>query len=253
VSVPLFLSAVESRQSNHFGQLSLGFACRSILHPKDGQAFDDCPSVREGVKAADLNVFAKSLQVNVAHPANRAATAGGKAMQKSLAFLLFIELLLQRGENPGIYPFDLTLGTPSHRILQGCPRAMHRFDCLGNHPALLRQLMPQAGADLGQRPLFVAKREQMTASRDPVIEAVQLAFQRPRSTAFEQFRMNGTSKQVQAKFGNLGADKKHKSRLGKSQGHRTTPDVLKLQDACTRLAETGPKRKRAAADRRAEL
>lgn len=192
----------------------LGLAL-SVLHPENRQAFHDCQGVRKRVKAADLNVPAKGLQVDIAHSTNRAAAAGSEAVQESFAFLLFIELLLNRRKYPGINPFDLALRVPRHGILQGRSRSMNRFNRLGNHAPLLGQFMPKPGANFGQRPLFVLKRQDVPAGGDAIIEAVKFALQGPRSTAFEQFRMNGTSEQVQAEFGNFGADEEHGSRSGK--------------------------------------
>lgn len=128
-------------------------------------------------------------------------------MQQAFAFLLLIQLLLNGREDAGIDPFDLTFRVPGHCILQGCPGVMDRFNCLGNHPPLLRQLMPQPGTDFRQGPLFVAKRQLMPTGGDAIIEMVKFPLQGSRSTAFEQFRMNGTPKQVQTKFSDLGADK----------------------------------------------
>lgn len=148
----------------------------------------------------------ESLQVNVADPADRTPAARLEAMQQPFALPLFVQLLLNGGEHPRVNPLHLALGTPGDGILQRGSRPMQRLDGLGNHPPLLRKLMPQPGTDFGQCPLLVSKSEQVATSRDPVIEPVLFPLQGPRSTAFEQFRVNGTSKQMQTEFGNLGAN-----------------------------------------------
>jgi hypothetical protein len=66
--------------------------------------------------------------------------------------------------------------------------------------------MSQAGADFCQCPLLMLKRQQVTASRDSIIQPVILSLKYPRSTGLEQFRMNGTSEQVQSEFFDFGAN-----------------------------------------------
>lgn len=167
-----------------------------ILHPKNRQTLHDGGRIGESVEAAHLYMSPKGLQVNVADAADRTAAAWLEPVQQSFAFLLLLKLLLNVNKNPRIHAFDLEFTAPGNRVLQRRPFAMQRLDRSGDHPPLLRQVMPEASADFSQRPLLMLKRQQVTTSRDSIIQPIVLPLKYPRSTWFEQFRMNGTSEQV---------------------------------------------------------
>lgn len=178
----------------------------SILHSKNRQTLHDGGRIRESVEAAHLHMSPKGLQVNVADAADRTAAAWLEPMQQPFAFFLLLKLLLNVNKNPRIHAFDLEFTAPSDCVLQRRPFPMQRLDRTGNHPPLLRQVMPQTGTDFSQRPLLMLKCQQVTASRDSIIQPVVLPLKYPRSTRLEQFRMNGTSEQVQSEFFNFGTN-----------------------------------------------